>query len=131
MCDIYFDDEFSCYFESMYVDLNGNPIKHTPLTHPYNYNEFVVYKSNNWRPELHYSATYSDRMLQWDAVKFSKSYEKAFKHTGQLFNNAKPEAVQNFLSLYFDKTVELIAILQGCNVSNGNPYWVFIYNLIK
>ena len=33
----------------------------------------------------------------------------------------KPKAI------YFEKEIELTAIIQGCNCFSGFPYWVFFY----
>ena len=123
----YYNDNYFYGLLPKYVDLHNQPVKHTPVSNPYSYDEYVIYKSKNYNPDKHYSATYSDRMMQWDITKFGNCHREAFGNDSQMFYNAKPELVEKFLSLYFDKDINLIAILQGCNVSNGNPYWVFIY----
>ncbi len=35
--------------------------------------------------------------------------------------------INKFLNLYFGKEVQLTAVLQGCNIGNGFPYWIFAY----
>lgn len=44
---------------------------------------------------------------------------------GQYFNNRKPEEIEKFLSQYLTNRIKLTAIMEGCNVSNGFPYWIF------
>ena len=113
--------------EKRYIDLNGNVVKRTPFSHPYNYDEFVVWKkegSNNIERE---SAVYSDRLWEWNHEKYDKCCQEVFKDNGQQFNNRNPDAVEKFLSLYFEKEVILTAIVQGCNRSSGFSYWIFYY----
>jgi hypothetical protein len=39
------------------------------------------------------------------------------------------ENLENFLRDYFDNpNLRLIAMMEGCNVSNGYPYYLFIFN---
>lgn len=112
-----------------YVNLKGYEIKRTPITHPYSYDEFVIYKKDY--DENNHNAVYSDRMILWDFDKFEKCCQNVFGNTGQYFNNRTPEDINKFLNLYFGKQTKLTAILEGCNKANGYPYWVFIYEDIK
>lgn len=129
-------DEISAYdaderFGAMYIDLSGNQVKRTPRTHPYSYDEFVLYKSERFDPMD--CMVYHDRMLQWDRSAFSMAVRKVWpdKPHGQMFHGKKPEDINRFLNLYFGKKVELTAVLQGCNVGNGFPYWVFAYKELE
>lgn len=110
-----------------FVNLNGEPIKKTPHSHPYSYDTFVMYKSDKYVKGEPYYTAYSDRLLQ-DYNKFNNCYEYAFGKSGQSFYDASPENVETFLSAYLGKDVKIRAILCSCNVSNGEPYWVFIYD---
>lgn len=111
----------------LYLDLSDNPIKRTPRTHPYSYDDFVLYKSEDFDPMD--SMVYHDRMLQWDREAFGKAASEVWpKDPGsQMFSGKKPEDINRFLSLYFGKEVKLTAVLQGCNAGNGFPYWIFAY----
>lgn len=109
-----------------FVDLNGNPVKRTPFTHAYNYDEYVIYKDENFK-EVKCDAVYSDRLYQWDYDKFNRCCKEVFKNQGQYFSERDPKEIEKFLSLYFEKEVKLMAITQGCNASTGYPYWVFFY----
>lgn len=113
--------------EPRFYDLNGNPVERTPWSHPYAYDEFVVYKAENF--DEGNSWVYSDRMLQWDREKYGDAFHKVWpgKSGSQMFHNRKPEDINQFLNLYFEKKVTLTAVLQGCNVSTGYPYWIFAY----
>lgn len=110
-----------------YVGLDGKPVKCTPWTDPYSYDEFVLFKADDFNAMD--SWVYSDRMLQWNRKEFEDAVHEVWpKKTGsQMFYNRKPEDITRFLSLYFGKEVKLTAVLQGCNVSNGYPYWIFAY----
>jgi len=111
--------------QSYLKDLNGKMVKRTPWTHPYNYDEFVVWESGTKRG---CSADYSDRLLQWDRQKFEECCLKVFGNKGQSFDNRTPEAIEKFLCLYYKEPIYLTTIVQGCNASSGYPYWIFFYN---
>lgn len=108
-----------------YVDLKGNPVKRDPRTHTYNHDPFVVYKSPCWTDDD--DLVYTDRMMMWNYDKFKNCCEQVWNSQCQLFSNRDPKDIQKFLSLYLDKEVSLTAIMQGCNLSNGYPYWIFYY----
>lgn len=111
------------------LDLHGNPIKRSKDKFPYCYDEFVVWSSdyNKGKSET----VYSDRLYQWDSEKYAKCSLEVWGNVGQWFNNRKPEEIGKFLSLYMDTKIKLTAIVEGCNVSNGYPYWAFYYEEIK
>lgn len=114
------------YIKYQFVDLDGNPIKRTPFTHPYNYDEYVIWKDKDFDEKIH-SAVYSDRLYQWDYEKYNKCCHEVFKVKGQHFGKADPKNIEKFLSMYFDKDIKLKAVTQGCNQADGNAYWVFFY----
>lgn len=111
-----------------YVGLDGKPVERTPDQWPYSYDEYVTYKSENYRPDDH--AVYSDRMMDWSLSKFTRCVAKIWPKTpqSQMFHDKKPKDVERFLREYLEKNVVLTAILQGCSQANGFPYWVFLYH---
>lgn len=119
------------YYGEMYLDLSGRPVERTPQSHPYSYSEYVLYKSEKFEQKDH--MVYHDRMLQWDSVAFSKAVREVWpdKPHSQMFSGKKPSDINRFLNLYFGKEVVLTAVLQGCNVGDGFPYWVFAYKELK
>ena len=112
--------------EPQFVDLDGNEIKRNPFTHPYSYDEYVIWKDENFNKEK-YSAVYSDRLYQYDYEKYNKCCQEVFENQGQRFDRRDPKEIEKFLSMYFDERIKLTAIMQGCNQSSGFPYWVFLY----
>lgn len=112
-----------------YVDLKGKPVEHTPHSHPYSFDEYVIYKSDRYSETD--SAVYSDRMLQWDYKKFEACTKEVWNDGRQIFDAASSEDIEKFLQLYFASGVELTAVLKGCNYSNGYPYWIFYYKEVK
>lgn len=113
-------------YDSRFLDLNGKPIKRTPFSHPYNYDEYVIWKDENFNKEK-YSAVYSDRLYQWDWEKYNRCCQEVFENQGQMFYQREPKEIERFLSMYFDKEIKLTAVMQGCNQSSGFPYWIFLY----
>lgn len=109
-----------------FVDLDGNEIKRNPFSHPYNYDEYVIWKDENFNKEK-YGAVYSDRLYQWDWEKYNRCCQEVFENQGQQFYQREPKEIERFLSMYFDKEIKLTAVMQGCNQSSGFPYWIFLY----
>lgn len=72
---------------------------------------------------------YSDRLYQWNSEKYDKCCKKVWNNTGQLFEERSkhPENIQTFLSLYFEKDCDLVAVLTTTNVSTGFPLSCFFY----
>lgn len=109
-----------------FVDLNGNPVKRTPVSHPYNYDPYVIWKDESF-DDKKCNGVDSDRLFQWDSNKYNKCCNVVFGNTGQAWQNRKPQDIQKFLSLYFEKEIKLTAIKQNCNVASGFPYWTFLF----
>lgn len=118
---LYYDEWIDC----TYIDLDGNPVKRTKEEYPYSYDAYVVWKKDYRKGKG--NAVYSDRLLQWDYDKYNKYSKEVWNNEGQYFNDRRPEDIEKFLSLYFGKNIKLTVIMEGCNVSNGYPYWVFFY----
>jgi len=68
--------------------------------------------------------------MQWDYKKFNECCKKVWGNEGQYFSNREPKDIEKFLSLYWNKKIELTAIEECCNVSSGYPIWIFYYETI-
>lgn len=109
------------------LDTEGNMVKKTQSRYPYSYDTFIMAGEANIEPTD--SACYSDRLMQWDFKLHDKCLTEVFGDTGQFWSQRGFEDTEKFLQLYFKNTsIKLIRILQGCNASNGYPFWVFEYN---
>lgn len=113
-------------YDSRFLDLDGKPIKRTPFSYPYNYDEYVIWKDKSFDAKES-NAVYSDRLFQWNYEKYNKCCQEVFKNEGQYFDKREPKEIENFLSMYFEKKIKLTAVVQGCNQATGYPYWVFFY----
>lgn len=112
-------------YDDEYTILGVNRPKNSRWTNPYNYDSFIAWAK---APKRDDSVVYSDRLCMWDYEKYRNSINTvAEKHPRKNFDNKNSVQVEEFLSLYFDKKVKLTAIVEGCNASNGYPYWVFFY----
>jgi hypothetical protein len=110
-----------------YQDIDGNDVERTRDKYPYSYDAYVTYM--NGSKEDIKDSVYSDRILQWDYELTRKIMLEVFGTDGDYYNNRSPEDIEVFLRKRFDKPdLNLIAIMEGCNVGNGYPYWVFCYN---
>lgn len=118
-----------CNFNSMYLDLDGKSVKRTKDEYRYSYDPYVMWKGDYKKNSG--NVVYSDRLYQWNSEKYNECYQKVWGNKGQQFYNRSSEDIQKFLSLYFDKEIKLTVVMEGCNVSNGFPYWVFFFEDIK
>ena len=108
-----------------YVDLDGTPVRRDPDNYPYSYEAYVTYMCDYDKDKA--KTVYSDRLYQWDLEKFNNCCDEVFGDHGQYFDNRSPAKINEFLNKYFEKDVKLTAIMKGCNVSNGFPLWIFMY----
>ena len=115
----------------MLTDLYGKPVERTPFSHPYSFDPYVIWKSEEFNINKIYSAEYSDRMLDWDIHKFEKCTKEVFGNEGQFFNDRNPEDIEKFLIKYLGHDLKLIAIEKCCNFCNGYPYWIFYYENLE
>lgn len=122
---VYYSDHI--IHNEKFVDLNGAPVKRTPFTHPYNYDDYVIWKDDSNFDRANDDAVYSDRLYQWDYEKYNKCCMNVFKNKGQNFKLRNPKDIEKFLSMYFNKQIKLTAVVESCNQAYGNPYWVFFY----
>ena len=111
----------------LFADIYGNPVERTPYSHPYNFDQFVVWTDKKFKPREIYDAVYSDRMMEWDLQKFSACCQRVFGDQRQYFDGRKPEDIEKFLIEYFGHDLKLMAIEKGCNVATGYPLWIFHY----
>ena len=111
------------------VDEHSNPVERTKREYPYSYDGFVTWRGGA-NKEIN-GTVYSDRLLQWDYKKTRELMKKHFGNEGDYYDKRSPEAIESFLSEYFDKKIKLILIMEYCNVSSGYPLWRFDYKEIS
>ncbi len=109
-----------------YVDEHGQPVARTPITHPYCYDGFVV-----WRSDKKAKCTgtiYSDRLLQWDFDKHDRLCQKHFGNRGQYWRDRAPKLIEAFLRDWTgNPNLRLILVMEYCNQASGYPCWRFDY----
>ncbi len=110
------------------VDLEGNPVARTPQSHPYSYDFYVTWKKPKADLENIKDAVYSDRLNEYDYQKCQRLKMQHFGNQGDVWDNRSPKKIEAFLSDYYNREVELIAIMKGCDVSSGFHLWTFHYN---
>ena len=125
-------DIYDQHYRMMNIDAYGNEQKKTKSSHPYSYDEFV-----NWQDrkglmeEVCKDATgscYTDRLLGWDWDKHNELCEKHFGNKGQYWNDRDPEKIEAFLRDWTGKeTLKLIQVREYCNISNGYPTWLLVW----
>lgn len=103
------------------VDLQGRPVERTKASHPYNYSGFVQHR---WRKNQDgMTSAYTDRMRTWDPEAFDRA-RKAAEVRGDLFGQLRAAQWEAFLAAYYrDRDLNLVAVMEWCNVSNGHPLW--------
>lgn len=111
------------------VNIKGDKVRHTKFQFPYGYDQFLIWKgAYNQNTD---QSVFSDRMMCLDYERFNVCCIQTFGNDGQCFYDRKPADIEKFLSMYFDKNIQLTGIEEGCNISNGYPYWVFYFRETK
>ena len=87
--------------------------------YPYSYSEYFLF--GNRKSVEDARGYYSDRLWQWDEVKFDSLWKK---HVGCKWRDAPVYKLSAFLSEYFGEKLEVVGLAEGCNPGNGYPYWV-------
>jgi len=128
-CDhiVNIDYEGNVYYGNNHgrVDMDGKSVERTKEEYPYSYDVYVTWKGDYNKDKG--DCAYSDRLLNWDWDKYNECVMEVWGNKGQIFYNRTPKDIEKFLSLYYDKEVKLTMIMEGCNVSNGFPYWIFFF----
>ena len=107
-------------FEEIGVDWVNPRDTNSKQTHPYSYSPYYIWRVG---PLANSSSSYSDRMQQWDSKKFNKACDLIKKPFGTFTR----EDCTKFLTEYFGEETTALGLAEGCNVSNGYPYWVFFW----
>lgn len=102
----------------------------TKSDEPYRYSEFFLwrfggrYTKRGWNFGKNVHSDYSDRLQQWDYAKWNRAVEGLGR-----IDSWGQDGCSKVLTAYFGKPIEAIALAEGCNISNGYPYWIFWYRL--
>lgn len=125
----YFTDE--TYQKSRgFVDLEGKPVEKNKWDYPYSYDAYVVFRNGD-NKDIDCTA-YSDRMQSWVSYeKWKEAIAKMGPKKAGTFSNNTIEELEAFLTEYNGYKCKLIVLLEGCNVSNGYPYWVFCWKKLE
>ena len=116
-----------------YLDENGNPVERIPATHPYSYDAHVIYNQPGFKyKDQTYEkdglcTVYSDRLSQWDYEKYRECMKQFKGEDGDYFWRDTNKVVKFMKKYYNNKKLEVNMIMEGCNVSNGYPYWLIFY----
>lgn len=115
-------------YSSPYIGWYGQPVERPPHTYKYSYDPYFLYRADTFDPYT-MSGEYSDRMYEWDCEKFDRCIMEVWPtgNHGQYFSRDRVEDIKKFLDLYFGYPVTVHGVLQGCNVSSGYPYWIFVF----
>jgi hypothetical protein len=120
-----FDDYGYAGPHPCWVDPNNT---RTKSAHPYSYSEFFHFGSREAIKEKDVHGDYSDRLQEWEPEKYARLWKE---HVFCPLDRVQPAQMSAFLSAYFGKKVEAVAFAEGCNVSNGYPYYVVWHRELK
>ena len=108
-----------------YVDINGKPVKHRPRDYPYSYDNFVLWKGDNFKETT--NCIVSFQLSHINHEKYTASCIRAWERTGDNFGYRSPEDLEQFLCYFYGISLDLTAVVQGCKNNHGYPYWVFYF----
>jgi hypothetical protein len=95
------------------------PDNRTKQQSPYAYSPFYHWREAGSDKD---TSAYSDRLAQWKHDEWRAACGKL--PPGQ-FQYQTPDALSALMSEYEGKPVRVTALAEGCNVSNGYPYYIF------
>lgn len=97
------------------------------ITHPYSYSEFYIFggPAANRASD---GADYSDRLWQWDYDRAQRLWKE---HCDCRWAQAGADKLSAFMSAYHGRPLVVTALAEGCNVSNGYPYWIVWYRAAR
>lgn len=123
-----------CTNDSKWVDPRSRREKHDCICedysngrvhdHTYSYSEFFHFGSRETIAQSGVTAVYNDRLWQWD---YKKTERLSKEHIGCRWEHAGRAKLSAFMSAWEDKPVEVVAFAEGCNISNGYPYYILWY----
>lgn len=114
-----------------YLGLDGNPVSRIPCVYPDSYSEYVVYKSDEYKNTDYIVSNF--HLIRNNRKAFQRAIRKTWNSRDykQSFHNKKPEEIEEFLNICLGASIKLTAVLQGCNINDGSPYWIFAYHYVK
>jgi hypothetical protein len=111
-----------------YLNEKGKPIGRTPLTNPYSYESYVIWKKAGIDHEEANGVIYTDNLYAWNPKKHERLCRKYFKNRKKYWGDRKPKEIEAFLREYLEvPKLELLIFMQGCNQINGSPLWIMYY----
>ena len=115
-------------YSANFVDMHGNPVACNPVTNPYNFDAYVVWRKGKNEEITH--TLYSDRLIgEFTNEALSAAKKKNFKGQGDSFDGFKPKQIEGFLSELYKKPVRMIILQKCCNLSSGYPIWIFQFSM--
>jgi len=95
----------------------------TPDAYPYGYDPYFI--KGHKRDTEGCSAYYNDRMYQ-NRYELYHEIRRSMDvpHGDYFWRHISLEKASEFISRFEGKPYEVTAIGEGCNVSNGYPYWI-------
>lgn len=106
--------------QSGYRWVEGHGEHRTKEEWPYSYSPHYLWGDKHEGAE----AVYSDRLVQWDRESVDRALASV-KDLNCRYGYWGQQGTSKFLSTYFGRSVHAVAVAEGCNVSNGYPYWIF------
>ena len=70
---------------------------------------------------------YADRLWQWDKEKAAQASLQMQEQYGQ---KRCARRTEEFLSLYFDRPIQLVCIVAGARPDNGYPWYAYGYRFV-
>ena len=99
-------------------------------THPDSYSPFFHWKASD--RTVKDPCAYDDRMRQWKYDKWNEVCNALppVQNGMRRFEYQSQETLSKMLSDYYGETLVCTALVEGCNVSNGYPYYVFYWRKV-
>lgn len=111
---------------------DGLPVPKTKQMSPYAYSTFVQYDDGSTKGDPRTAdpnllILTSDRIIRHPF--YDRLAKKHFGGAGHYWESRDHKAIEAFLCDITEKKVTLHRVLEGCNASNGYPFWLFKFTI--
>ena len=124
----YYFDENDRFTYKNEPEISSSMTERIANLHPHYTNSYFKESRLVWGKKQGKHCDYSDRLYEWNYNKAKNSHDEAKKSVG---NDCTAQFFQEYLSLYYGKSVVLHGIMAGFNLSNGYPYQVFCFDFAE
>ena len=110
----------------MLINLDGNEIVKKPYAHPYDFDEYIQWIDSDFFEDSNYMINTND-LYSRDPNRYNTDCYFVWQNTDSSFEDRTPNEIENFLSVYFNVPVEVMAINKYYDTNKKCVSWNIYY----